>query len=577
MATVIVMPRLSPTMEEGVLAKWTKKEGDKIAPGDIIAEVETDKANMDFPLEDEGVLLKLLVKAGDTVKLGAPVAIIGEAGEDISEALAEAEGSGGAAPAPAEKEPAKAKAAPAAQKAAPAAPKAAPAAKKAAPAAPKAAQVAPKAAPAKKAAPAEEAEEPAEETEEPAEQATAPAEQDSAPAEQDSAPAEGEEAPAEGEEAPAEGEEASAEGQEAPAEGEEAPAEGEEAQAEGGEAPAEGEEAPAEGAGAPAGRILASPLARRLADEAGVDIRKIAGSGPGGRIVKRDIEQAAAAAKSAPKAAAAAPKAAAPKAAEAPKAAAAAPAAKAAAPAKAPLADKDELVPMAMIRRTAAKRLVEAKQTVPHFYLTAEAGVDALWRFREELNATATAAGGDKVSVNDLVLKALARALKVVPTANMSVAPDGQNAIKHNRVDISVAVALGEGEGLITPVVRGADSKSVGALSREVRELAARGREKRLRPEEYTGGTFSLTNLGMYGIREFFAIVNPPESGILAVGKVEKRAVVHESPAKDDEIRIERRMTLTLSCDHRIIDGALGARLFAEIVRGLENPLLLVL
>ena len=542
MATVIVMPRLSPTMEEGVLAKWTKKEGDKIAPGDIIAEVETDKANMDFPLEDEGVLLKLLVKAGYTVKLVAPVAIIGESGEDISEALAEAEGAGGAAPAPAEKEPAKAKAAPAAQKTAPAAQKAAPAAKKAAPAAPKAAPVAPKAAPAKKAAPAEEAEEPAEETEE-------PEEQDTAPAEQDSAPAEGEEAPAEGEEAPAEGE----------------------------EAPAEGEEAPAEGEGAPAGRILASPLARRLADEAGVDIRKIAGSGPGGRIVKRDIEQAAAAAKSAPKAAAAAPKAAAPKAAEAPKAAAAAPAAKAAAPAKAALADKDELVPMAMIRRTAAKRLVEAKQTVPHFYLTAEAGVDALWRFREELNATATAAGGDKVSVNDLVLKALARALKVVPTANMSVAPDGQNAIKHNRVDISVAVALGEGEGLITPVVRAADSKSVGALSREVRELAARGREKRLRPEEYTGGTFSLTNLGMYGIREFFAIVNPPESGILAVGKVEKRAVVHESPAKDDEIRIERRRTLTLSCDHRIIDGALGARLFAEIVRGLENPLLLVL
>ena len=420
MATLIVMPRLSPTMEEGVLAKWTKKEGDKIAPGDIIAEVETDKANMDFPLEDEGVLLRQLVKAGDTVRLGGPVGILGEAGEDISALLAEAAQAAGGTKA--------------------------------------AALPAPVAAP------------------------------------------------------------------------------------------------------APTGRVIASPLARRLADDSGVDIRRIPGSGPGGRVVKRDIEKAMAQAPAAPAQTAASLQ------------VAAAPAVAV----SAQLFAGDEPVALPMIRRTAAKRLVEAKQTVPHFYLTSDAGVDALWQFREQLNASAQAAGGEKISVNDLVLKALARALRVVPSANMAISPDGQTAIKHQRVDISVAVALNEGEGLITPVVRNADSKSLGALAREVRELAARGREKKLRPDEYTGGTFSLTNLGMYGIREFFAIINPPEPGILAVGRVEKRPVVVEKDGKD-ELRIERRMTLTLSCDHRVIDGALGARLLSEVVRGLEHPMLLVL
>ncbi len=459
MATLIVMPRLSPTMEEGVLAKWTKKEGDKIAPGDIIAEVETDKANMDFPLEDEGVLLRQLVKAGDTVKLGGPVGILGDAGEDISALLAEASGGAPAAPAPA----------PAAAVA-------------------QAAVVVPAVAQA-------------------VAQAVLPG---VAPA---IAPA----------------------------------------------------VAAAVAAAAPTGRVLASPLARRLADESGLDIRRIAGSGPGGRVVKRDIERAAAQGT----AQAAAPTAPAPKV-----EVVAAPAASA--PAAAPMLAGDELVALPMIRRTAARRLLEAKQTVPHFYLTSDAGVDALWQFREQLNQSGQAAGGEKVSVNDMVLKALARALRVVPSANMSLAPDGQHVVKHARVDVSVAVALNEGEGLITPVVRNADHKSLGTLAREVRELAARGREKKLRPEEYTGGTFSLTNLGMYGIREFFAIINPPEPGILAVGRVEKRPVVVEKDGKD-ELRIERRMTLTLSCDHRVIDGALGARLLAEVVRGLENPMLLVL
>ncbi len=430
-------------MEEGVVAKWLKQEGDKVSPGDIVAEVETDKANMDFPLEDEGYLLKLLATPGQTVKLGAPVAILGKKGEDISALLKEvATGQGDAKPAKAN------------------APEPAPAA------------VAPTT-PAKVEAPVA---------------AAAPVAQ-AAPVVQ------------------------------------------------------------ATPVTSASGRIFASPLARRLATEAGIDLRTIKGSGPGGRIVKRDVE-------SAPKqsilvAQPSAPQAAAPT-----------------------LLPGDELQPLSMIRRTAAKRLVEAKQTVPHFYLTSEVDMEAAMAFREQLNRASQAAGGEKVSVNDMILKALARALRLVPKANMSIAPDGQHAVAHHRVDLSVAVALDD--GLITPVVRGADQKSLGALAKEVRDLAARGRDKKLRPEEYTGGTFSLTNLGMYGIREFYAIINPPESGILAVGQVEKRAVVVEKDGHD-HIEVRRRMTLTLSCDHRIVDGALGAQLLAKVVEGLREPMLLVL
>jgi pyruvate dehydrogenase E2 component (dihydrolipoamide acetyltransferase) len=458
MATLILMPRLSPTMEEGVLVKWTKQEGEQIAPGDIIAEVETDKATMDFPLEEEGVLLKHLARAGDTIKLAAPVAILGEAGEDISDLLAQATGGAGAAPPPAE--PAPVQAAVEAEAAAP----------------PDRTEVLSQAAPTQA---------------QPQAQAT----------------------------------------------------------------PAQAAPAPAQAEAQP-GRVIASPLARRLATDAGLDLRQLRGSGPGGRIVKRDIERALsereATARVLPPPGAPAP------------AAASAPAAPA--PAVQPVAG--EVVPLSMMRKTIARRLTESKQTVPHFYLTGEAGVDALWRFREELNA----AGEGKVSVNDLVLKAMARALRLIPEANMSYAEAG--FIRHGQVDLSVAVALPE--GLITPVVRGAESKSVGAISAEVRDLAERARQKRLRPEEYQGGTFSVSNLGMYGIREFFAIINPPESGILAVGKIEKRPVVVEREGQD-VITVQRRMTLTLSCDHRVIDGALGARLLAEVVRGLEQPLLLVL
>ncbi|MDW8282776.1 MAG: dihydrolipoamide acetyltransferase family protein, partial [Myxococcales bacterium] len=293
-------------------------------------------------------------------------------------------------------------------------------------------------------------------------------------------------------------------------------------------------------------RILASPLARRLAEEAGVDLRQVQGSGPGGRVVKRDIERAMARTVAAPQPA--------PELAPAP-----------AAPA--------QVLALSTMRRTIARRLTEAKQTVPHFYLTAEARVDALWRFREELNATLRAAGQEqKVSFNDLVVKSLARALTVVPAAHRSWSEQG--LVVGTSVDIGVAVAIDE--GLITPVVRGAASKSLGAIAAETRQLAERARQKKLRPEEYQGASFTVSNLGMYGIREFFAIINPPEPGILAVGQIEKRPVVLEGP-EGDRIGVERRMTLTLSCDHRVMDGVLGARLLAEVVRGLEQPMLLVL
>jgi pyruvate dehydrogenase E2 component (dihydrolipoamide acetyltransferase) len=504
MATLIVMPRLSPTMEEGVLAKWLKKEGDKINPGDLIAEVETDKANMDFPLEDEGVLLKLLVPAGATVKLGAPVAILGEKGEDTSQLEAEAKGGGQAETKQAQSE-------------------------------------------GKEAQP--EAKQPEGKQAQSAQQKP---QQDAGKKESGANQKDSQRSPEGGETSqPAtRGAQKDAKEEQKPQPGQAAPQKAQ---------PEQEAQKPATAGG----RIAASPLAKRLAGDAGLELRGVEGSGPGGRIVKRDVEQAMSrgpAEKAAPQAEKAA-----------------APQAEKAAPQAAQvqgLAEGDELVQLSMIRRTVAKRLTEAKQAVPHFYLTSEAPMDEALRFREKLNAASVASGGEKVSVNDLVLKALARALRMVPAANMSIAPDGAHAIKHGRIDISVAVALEE--GLITPIVRRADQKALGAIAREVKELAGRARDKKLRPEEYTGGTFGLTNLGMFGIREFFAIINPPESGILAVGRTEKRPVVVEVGGRD-EVRIEQRMTLTLSCDHRIIDGALGAKLLAEVVRGLAEPMLLVL
>jgi pyruvate dehydrogenase E2 component (dihydrolipoamide acetyltransferase) len=435
MASIITMPKLSPTMEEGVLAKWTKKEGDKILPGDIIAEVETDKANMEFPLEDEGVLLKLLVKEGETVKLGDPVAVLGEAGEDPASAMKDI------------------------------------AAKKAAPAAPPVAATA-RAENADRDPGATKAPDPARPAKTPPPTPVA------------------------------------AKATPAPA-------------------------ASANGNGH--GRVLASPFARKLALEKGVDLRGVTGSGPRGRIVQRDIDEAAARGPAPSGMVAYAP------------------------------SREDELVAASQMRKTIARRLVEAKREIPHIYLTTECTVDRLMEMREQINEV----GDVKVSVNDLVVKALALALVRIPDANVSWTADG--ILRHGGVHVGMAVSLPD-NGLITPVVRDADRKSLGTLARETKSLVERARAKKLKPEEFSGGSATVSNLGMYGVREFVAIINPPESVILAVGATEKRAVVVEKDGVDTVV-IARRMTLTLSCDHRVVDGVLGAQLLAEVKKLIEKPM----
>jgi pyruvate dehydrogenase E2 component (dihydrolipoamide acetyltransferase) len=427
MATLIGLPKLSPTMEEGVLAKWSKKEGDRVLPGDVIAEVETDKANMDFTLEDEGVLLKLLVRAGDTVKLGAPVAILGEAGEDVAALL----------------EKAKAGAIPANGRALAAEP---------------------------------------------------------------------------------------------------APPSGS----------APGPAAPAPAPIAPGGRVLASPLAKTLAAEHGIDLRTVRGTGPGGRIVERDLlalMQGAAP----------------PPAPSAPIGAVAPSPALPPTPLRVPPGDDVTDRPVSMMRKTIARRLTEAKATVPHFYLTSDCDAGPLLSFRAQINEIA---GADaRISVNDLLIKAVALALRRVPSANASFLGDVMRM--HGRVHIGVAVAIDD--GLVTPVVRDADKKGLAAINAEVKDFAARAKNKRIMPEEMTGGTFTISNLGMYGIDHFEAILNPPEGAILAVGATKKVPVVIEDPS-GDRLAIGQRMALTLSCDHRVIDGAVGATFLKELVRILEHP-----
>jgi len=419
------MPALSPTMEEGTLAKWLVKEGDSVASGDILAEIETDKATMEFEAVDEGTIAKILVAEGtDEVKVGTVIALIAEEGEDAS------------APAPA-----------------PAAKAEAPAPKAEAPA-----PVAPKT--------------------EPAPAAAAP-----------SSPA----------------------------------------------APAKGGD----------DRVKASPLARRLAEQQGIELSGLSGSGPGGRIVKADVDGATG-------------KAAAPQQA----AASAAPAA-AAPPA---LVDTDiphEEIKLSNMRKTIARRLTEAKQTIPHIYLTVDIRIDALLRLRGELNA-GLESRGVKLSVNDMLIKALAAALIEVPECNVSIS--GDHLLKYSRADISVAVSIPN--GLITPIVVGADSKSLSAISREVSELAGRAKEGKLQPHEYQGGTASISNMGMFGIKAFDAVINPPQGMIMASGAGEKRPYVI-----DDSLQIATVMSATGSFDHRAIDGADGARLMQAFKRLVENPL----
>jgi pyruvate dehydrogenase E2 component (dihydrolipoamide acetyltransferase) len=471
MATILDMPQLSDTMKIGVMRKWRKNEGDKVSPGEVLAEVETDKATMDFEAFDEGVLLKRLIADGASVPVGTPIAIIGKAGEDTAalEAEAKARQAGGK---PAAKAEAPKAAAPApAPKAAPAP---APAPKAAAPA------PAPRPAPAPKAAPA-----------------------------------------------------------------------------------------PA----AAAGKVLASPLARKLATDLGIDLRGVQGSGPGGRIVERDVKAAAEggsagangvafdvhAAEEAPstRATASAP----PVSAATPLPAQLAPERRAEARPAAPARQEDVVKPLSMMRRTIATRLLEAKTTVPHFYLTADVDMDAAMEFREQVAQV----HGAKLSVNDLVLKACALAMRRIPEANASFTEEA--IIEHARVDIGMAVAIED--GLITPVIRDADKKTIGQIATEARELAKRARDRKLKPDEYTGATFSVSNLGMMGIRDFAAIINPPEGGILAVGTVRKEPVVN----KEGKIVVGQRMSITISCDHRVIDGALGAKVLQAIVGILEKPI----
>ncbi len=449
----ILMPALSPTMEKGNLAKWLKKEGDSVKSGDVIAEIETDKATMEVESIDEGIIAKILVPEGtQDVPVNQLIAVLASEGEDVKATAAAA---GGAKPAAA--------AAPAPVAAA--APAAAPTAS------------APVAAPA-----------------------------------------------------------------------------------------AAAEPAPAPAVSGQGERIFASPLARRLAKEKGVDLAALSGSGPHGRIVARDLDGAQSGAKPAA-APAAAPVAAAP-------VAAAAPAPKATATAPGPeqvkaLYEKGtyEEVPLDGMRKTIAKRLVESEQLTPTFTLSVDCDLDDLMKLRETVNATAPKDKDGKptyrVSVNDFIIKALALALQKVPAANAVWAEDRILRMKHS--DVGVAVAI-EG-GLFAPLVKKAETKTLSAISNEMRDLAGRARTKKLKPEEYSGGATSISNLGMMGIRNFTAIINAPQSSIIAIGASEQRAVV-----RGGEIKIATQMTATITCDHRVMDGALGAELLGAFKDYVEKP-----
>jgi pyruvate dehydrogenase E2 component (dihydrolipoamide acetyltransferase) len=469
MAQIIGLPKLSPTMEEGVLVRWTKKEGDKVSPGDLVAEVETDKANMDFNIEDEGVLLKFLVNEGDTVKLGAPVAIIGRAGEEIAALVAQAKaGASGLGPrASGEAESATS-------------------------------------GPAK--AEAKEAPEPR------GKSTTKPP----APPSDRTGPAPGTPAPA--------------------------------------------------SAAKPSGKLLASPLAKSLAIELGIDLRSVEGSGPGGRIVERDVRGAAEAGGNGrrPEARGAKPEAPSARPEAPPQPAEPAPTAIAVRHARqmVPEGEGDYTdVPASNMRKRIAQRLTEAKRDVPHFYLMRQFDAAPMLGFRERLNALLGDRG--KVSVNDLIVKAVALALHSGTRRNASW--EGEAIRVFHRVHVGVAVAIED--GLVTPVVRDADQKGIGAIAAEVRDLAERAKHRQLKGHEITGSTFTVSNLGMYGIERFTAILNPPESGILAIGTVMDAPVI-----QNGQVVAGKRMTVTMSCDHRVIDGALGARWLAAFVDLIEHP-----
>ncbi len=449
MPTEILMPALSPTMEEGKLAKWLVKEGQKVRSGDIIAEIETDKATMEVEAVDEGTVGSLLIAEGtDKVKVNTPIAVLLGEGESAGSAKS-------TAPTPK-----------------------------------------PAAAPAPSSSPT------------PA--ATAPASKPQA-----AAPAP-------------------------------APA----------AAPAVKSAANGHAAGE---RIFASPLARRLAKEAGLDLARIGGTGPHGRIVRRDIEAAAKSGTARP-----APATGTAVATTAPAAAMAAPMADSKILA---LYEKGsyEVMPHDGMRRVIAERLTQSKQTIPHFYLSLDCRLDQLLAARERINAAAPKEGprAFKLSVNDFVIKALALALQHVPAANATWTAEGM--LRHRHSDVGVAVAV-EG-GLFTPIIRHAELKTLGEISNEMKDLASRARKRRLAPHEYQGGTTTISKLGMYGIKSFDAVINPPHATILAVGAGEKRAVV-----VGDRIEVANVMSCTLSCDHRVVDGAVGAELMNAFRALIEDP-----
>ena len=436
------MPALSPTMEEGTLARWLVKEGDAVSSGDVLAEIETDKATMEFEAVDEGTIAKILVAEGtDGVKVGAPIAILAEEGESVEVSLSPPRGEGDSAPAERGEGAAKP--------------------------------------------------EPEVKTPSPAPPVKGGGETPSAPSQPAAAPSP----------------------QPSPRRG-------------------EGED-----------RIKASPLARRLAEAQGIDLSTLKGSGPGGRIVRADLGEAAGGAMPAPKVAQAT--------------------------AAAPVEPGDiphDIVKLSNMRKTIARRLTESKQQIPHIYLTLDIQLDALLKLRGELNAS-LAGRGVKLSVNDMLIKALALALIEVPECNVSFA--GDNLIKYSRADVSVAVSIPG--GLITPIVADANNKSLSKISTEMHDLASRAKEGKLQPHEYQGGTASLSNMGMYGIKHFEAVINPPQAMIMAIGAGEKRPYV-----VDDSLQIANIMSATGSFDHRAIDGADGARLMKAFKQLCEKPLGLV-
>ncbi len=459
----ILMPALSPTMETGNLAKWHVKEGDAVKSGDVIAEIETDKATMEVEAVDEGTIAKIVVPEGATdVPVNNVIAILAGEGEDAKAAAS--------------------------------------------------------AAPAK----------PDKKAESPAAQAEAAPAKEEPKAEKPAAKAEG---------APAKDEPKVVTPAAKPV-----------------EAKPEGP-APAKTSGG--GRIVASPLAKRLASENKLDLSKLTGSGPHGRIVQRDIEAAlkGGVGKAAPAAATAA----------------ALPQGMTDQQVRALYAEGSyEIVPHDSMRKIIARRLVEAKTTIPHFYLTMDCRIDKLLALRADINAAApmkkTEAGEAplyKLSVNDLVIKAMAMALKAVPDANVTWTSEGM--LKHKSADVGVAVSIPG--GLITPIVRNADTKTLSQISNEMKDLAARARKRKLKPEEYQGGSTAISNLGMFGVKDFAAVINPPHATILAVGAGEKRAIVEKG-----EITIATLMTVTMSTDHRAVDGALGAELLAAFKRYIEAP-----